>query len=102
LVFRQNVNYGPELFLNQMEQCQNGNLSPGLTSGRFSAENWLGMYGYIIVNVRKSEQNYNTDLRVKIQGQNFSNKEISLSIFLCYEKSCDVNLITGQLENIIV
>jgi hypothetical protein len=102
LVFRQNVNYGPELFLNQMEQCQNGNLSPGLTSGRFSAENWLGMYGYIIVNVRKSEQNYNTDLRVKIQGTSMANKEMQLSIFLCYEKSCDVNLITGQLENIIV
>jgi hypothetical protein len=102
MVFRTNVNYGPELFLNQMEDCLNGNLSAGLTSGRFSVENWLGSYGYIVVNVRKSEINYNTDLRVKIQGTSMSNKDIQLSIFLCYEKSCDVNLITGQLENIIV
>jgi hypothetical protein len=102
LLFRQNINYGPEMFLSQMEQCQNGNLSAGLTSGFFSYENWLGSYGYIVLNVRKSEVNYNTDLKIKIQGTSHSNKEMQLSIFLCYEKSCDVNLITGQLENIIV
>lgn len=102
MLFRTNVNYGPEMFLNQLEGCLNGNLSPGLTSGRFSVENWLGSYGYIVVNVRKSEINYNTDLRVKIQGTSQCNKAMQLSIFLCYEKSCDVNLITGQLENIIV
>lgn len=102
MVFRTNVNYGHELFLNQMESCMNGNLTEGLTSGRFNVENWLGSYGYIVINVRKSEINYNTDLRVKLQGINNSNKQITLSIFLVYEKSCNVNLITGQLEDIIV
>jgi hypothetical protein len=102
MVFRTNVNYGHELFLNQMESCMNGNLTEGLTSGRFSLENWLGAYGYLVVNVRKSEVNYNTDLRVKIQGRSDSKLEMQLSIFLIYEKSCNVNLVTGQLEDIIV
>jgi hypothetical protein len=54
------------------------------------------------VKVRKDAVNANSDLAVRIQGDSYCKLGMNLYCYLVYEKSCDINLVTGVVENIVM
>lgn len=96
------VKYSYEHFINELGyDSLNGNTTHGLATGVLSKQAFENEYGYLVVKVRKDAVNANSDLAVRIQGDSYCKLGMNLYCYLVYEKSCDVNLVTGVIENIV-
>jgi hypothetical protein len=96
------VKYSYEHFINELGyDSLNGNTTHGLATGVLSKQAFENEYGYLVVKVRKDAVNANSDLAVRIQGDSYCKLGMNLYCYLVYEKSCDINLVTGVVENIV-
>lgn len=97
-MFVQNENYDHESFLNELSSINaiNGNLTTGLTSGLIDKAAFEYGYRYYVCDVgRRLPAEDTVQKSIQILGQNASNKAIDLYCFVEWEKSIEINLLTG-------
>ena len=95
-----NMKYGFERFLNEMANTsQSGfaNMVTGICGGRIGFRDWESIYGYYVVDLRRRLPEEKTTLQsISISGTILSKKALDLYIWIEYEDSCVVDLVTGQ------
>lgn len=98
-MFVQNELYDFEQFQNELapQNAINGGLVDGLTSGLISKTDFQHMYRYYVCDVsRRLPAEDSVPKSVQIIGKNESRLPISIFTFIEYERSCTVDLATGQ------
>jgi hypothetical protein len=96
--FLQNELYDFEQFVNELapQNALNGGLVDGLVSGLISEYDYSMMYRYYVCDVsRRLPAEDQVPKSVQILGQNVSNVAITLFVFIEFEKSITIDLITG-------
>ena len=91
--------YAYQEFMEQLTGCNaiNGDQTDGLTSGLISQLDFETAYNYYFVNVSRClDVEKAVPKSVSIQGQNMSGKAIDLVIFLAYEQSISVDVLSGS------
>lgn len=102
MVWNNEVNYGWEHFLFETQNYGiNGNLSNGIASGRISRNGFEGEFSYIVCNVRNQSLDYSKPMQVDIAGTSLCLKDMILNCFIEYEASCDFDLTTGAMSNLV-
>ena len=91
--------YAYQEFMEQLSGCNaiNGDEIDGLTSGLVGQLDFETAYNYYFVNVgRCLDVEKAVPKSVSIQGQNMSGKAIDLVIFLAYEQTISVDVLSGS------
>ena len=98
-IYKQNVNYKYEQFLNEM--CgtfgTNANQVTGLTSSLISQKDYNENYGYIVVDLsRRYSYDNETPMSVQINGIIASPKALDFLCYISYMKDTTIDLLTGK------
>ena len=98
-IYKQNVNYKYEQFLNEM--CgtfgTNANQVTGLSSSLISQKDYNENYGYIVVDLsRRYNYDNETPMSVQINGIIASPKALDFICYITYLKDTTIDLLTGQ------
>jgi hypothetical protein len=102
MVWNNEVNYGWEHFLFEtLNYGVNGGQSNGVSSGRITKNGFDGEYSYIVCNVRNSTLDYSKPMQVDIAGTSLCTKDLILNCFIEYEASCEFDLTTGAMSNLV-
>lgn len=102
MVWNNEVNYGWEHFLFEtLNYGVNGGQSTGLTSGRIGRNDFEGEFSYIVCNVRSQSLDYSKPMQVDIAGTSLCTKDLILNCFIEYEASCEFDLTTGAMSNLV-
>jgi hypothetical protein len=91
--------YAYQEFMEQLSGCNaiNGDETDGLTSGLIGQLDFETAYNYYFVNVARClDVEKAVPKSVSIQGQNMSGKAIDLVIFLAYEQTISVDVLSGS------
>lgn len=91
--------YAYQEFMEQLSGCNaiNGDETDGLTSGLIGQLDFETAYNYYFVNVARClDVEKAVPKSVSIQGQNMSGKAIDLIIFLSYEQTISVDVLSGS------
>lgn len=91
--------YAYQEFVEQLSGCNsiNGDEIDGLTSGLISQLDFETAYNYYFVNVSRClDIEKAVPKSVSIQGQNMSGKAIDLIVFLAYEQTISVDVLSGS------
>lgn len=91
--------YSYQQFVEQLSGCNsiNGDETDGLSSGLISQLDFETAYNYYFVNVSRClEVEKAVPKSVSVQGQNMSGKAIDLVIFLVYEQTISVDVLSGS------
>ncbi len=91
--------YSYQQFCEQLSGCNsiNGDETDGLSSGLISQLDFETAYNYYFVNVSRClEIEKKVPKSVSIQGQNMSGKAIDLIVFLAYEQTISVDVLSGS------
>ena len=91
--------YSYQQFVEQLSGCNsiNGDETDGLSSGLISQLDFETAYNYYFVNVSRClEVEKAVPKSVSVQGQNMSGKAIDLVIFLIYEQTISVDVLSGS------
>ena len=98
-IYPQNVIYNYEMFLNEMngQYGINANKTTGLCSSRISQIDYNNTYGYLVSDLsRRLPEDDTTAMSVSITGTNAGAKPIDLYIYIEYEKSITIDLLSGK------
>lgn len=97
-VYAQPLNYSYDAFMNEMSsQATLGNLITGQATGRISYKDWINLYGYIVVDLRRRlPEDLNTLLPISVSGSILSLKAVDMYIWLEEEKEIVLDLASGQ------
>jgi len=97
-VYAQPLNYSYDAFLHEMGMLGSlGNLIAGQTSGRISYKDWINLYGYIVVDLRRRlPEDLNTLLPISISGNVISLKTYDFYIWLEEEREVVLDIVSGQ------
>ena len=90
--------YSYQQFVEQLSGCNsvNGDETDGLSSGLISQLDFETAYNYYYVNVARGlEIEKIVPKSVSVQGQNMSGKAIDLIVFLVYEQTITVDVLSG-------
>ena len=98
-IYKQNVNYKYEQFLNEM--CgtfgTNANQVTGLSSSLISQKDYNENYGYLVVDLsRRYNYDNETPMSVQINGIIASPKALDFICYITYLKDTTIDLLTGQ------
>jgi hypothetical protein len=91
--------YAYQEFMEQLSGCNaiNGDETDGLTSGLIGQLDFETAYNYYFVNVSRClDVEKAVPKSVSIQGQNMSGKAIDLIVFLTYEQTISVDVLSGS------
>lgn len=91
--------YAYQEFIEQLSGCNsiNGDQTDGLTSGLVGQLDFETAYNYYFVNVSRClDVEKAVPKSVSIQGQNMSGKAIDLIVFLAYEQTISVDVLSGS------
>lgn len=91
--------YSYQQFVEQLSGANsiNGDETDGLTSGLISQLDFETAYNYYYVNVSRClDVEKAVPKSVSVQGQNMSGKAIDLIVFLAYEQSISVDVLSGS------
>jgi hypothetical protein len=91
--------YSYQQFVEQLSGANaiNGDETDGLTSGLISQLDFETAYNYYYVNVSRClDVEKSVPKSVSIQGQNMSGKAIDLIVFLAYEQTISVDVLSGS------
>lgn len=100
-VWRENMQYSYEHWLQeQMHSSNNGGFS-NLASGRITKTMYDNLHGVIVCNVRRNDITRNSELKVQISLTSMCRMAIQLDVFVEYERSCMIDLITGKIYDIV-
>jgi hypothetical protein len=100
-VWRENMQYSYEQWLyEQMHSSNNGGFT-NLTSGRITKTMYENLHGVIICNVRRNDITRNSELKCQISLSSLCKLPMTLDIFVEYERSCMIDLITGKIYDIV-
>ena len=98
-LYQQNLTYTYENFLNESngQYGINSNKTTGLCSSRISQIDFNNTYGYLVSDLsRRLSEDDNTSISVSITGTNAGAKPIDLQIFIEYEKSLVIDVLSGK------
>ena len=98
-IYKQNVNYKYEQFLNEMcgNYGTNANQVTGLSSSLISQKDYNENYGYIVVDLsRRYSYDNETPMSVQINGIIASPKALDFVCYITYLKDTTIDLMTGQ------
>ena len=101
-IYPQNVVYNYEMFLNEMNGAFgiNANKTTGLCSSRISQIDYNNTYGYLVSDLsRRLPEDDTTAISVSITGTNAGAKALDLQVFIEYERSCTIDLLSGKKLN---
>jgi hypothetical protein len=100
-VYAQNVNYGYEMYLNEVRKDGSayGGMLKTISSGLIGQNDWEGGYGYIYCNLERVQNsaNDNASKIVSFQLTNSSVYTVDYYCFLIYERSGTLSTTSGQL-----
>ena len=100
-VWRENMQYSYEHWIQeQMHSSNNGGFS-NLASGRITKTMYDNLHGVIVCNVRRNDITRNSELKVQISLTSMCKMAIQLDVFVEYERSCMIDLITGKIYDIV-
>jgi len=91
--------YSYQQFVEQLSGANsiNGDETDGLSSGLISQLDFETAYNYYYVNVARClDVEKSVPKSVSIQGQNMSGKAIDLIVFLAYEQTISVDVLSGS------
>ena len=98
-IYPQNVIYTYEMYLNEMNGNFgiNANKTTGLCSSRISHIDYNNTYGYLVSDLsRRLPEDDSTAMSVSITGTNAGGKPLDLYIYIEYEKSMTIDLLSGK------
>ena len=98
-IYPQNVIYTYEMYLNEMNGNFgiNANKTTGLCSSRISHIDYNNTYGYLVSDLsRRLPEDDLTAMSVSITGTNAGGKPLDLYIYIEYEKSMTIDLLSGK------
>jgi hypothetical protein len=98
-VYANPVNYSYEMFLQEMNgrYGTEGSLYAGVSSSRISMQDYIELYGYIVVDLkRKYSSDESVPLSVSISGKIKSLRNMDFLCFIEQEKSITIDIATGQ------
>ena len=97
-MFIQNEDYDFEQWVNELssQNAINGNLVDGLTSGLVGELEWQNNYRYYVCDVsRRIPAEDSVPKSVQILGRNVANVAITLFVFIEFERSIEIDLVSG-------
>jgi hypothetical protein len=101
-IYPQNVVYNYEMFLNEMNGAFgiNANKTTGLCSSRISQIDYNNTYGYLVSDLsRRLPEDDTTAISVSITGTNAGAKALDLQVYIEYERSMTIDLLSGKKLN---
>jgi hypothetical protein len=95
-----NLEYGKSLTFNSGAYKRSGGFS-NLASGRITKTMYDNLHGVIVCNVRRNDITRNSELKVQISLTSMCKMAMQLDVFVEYERSCMIDLITGKIYDIV-
>lgn len=98
-VWAMNEMYDFEAFMHELSETGiNGGKTPGLCSGLLSEQDFTTAYRYYLCNLSRRLPNEDgVPKSIQIMGTNASSIALDLYVFVEYERSLEVDVVTGQI-----
>jgi hypothetical protein len=101
-MFLNNVDYDYSMFMDELQSINalNGNITPGLTSGLISEEDFIHSYRYYVCDCSRRLQSEDVlPKSVNISGINKSLLPITLHVFVVFGRKVTINVADGSIVN---